>query len=82
MRVSLVVWPLPTKRQGNFREYEKYLILSSISDNTCPLKENLSMQELAMFLYETSDQELEKANRYLNYSMEDAMFYNNRCAHA
>ena len=66
------------KRQGNFREYEKYLILSSISDNTCPLKENLSMQELAMFLYETSDQELEKANRYLNYSMEDAMFYNNR----
>ena len=36
------------------------------------------MQELAMFLYETSDQELEKANRYLNYSMEDAMFYNNR----
>lgn len=66
------------KKQGNFREYEKYLILSSISDNTCPLKENLSMQELAMFLYETSDQELEKANRYLNYSMEDAMFYNNR----
>lgn len=66
------------KRQGNFREYEKYLILSSISDNTCPLKENLSMQELAIFLYETSDQELEKANRYLNYSMEDAMFYNNR----
>ena len=66
------------KRQGNFREYEKYLILSSISDNTCPLKENLSMQELAMFLYETSDQELKKANRYLNYSMEDAMFYNNR----
>ena len=50
------------KRQGNFREYEKYLILSSISDNTCPLKENLSMQELAIFLYETSDQELEKAN--------------------
>lgn len=66
------------KRQGNFREYEKYLILSSISDNICPLKENLAMQELAMFLYETSEKELEKANRYLNYSMEDAMFYNNR----
>lgn len=66
------------KRQGNLKQYEKYLILSSISDIVCPLKENLAMQELAMFLYENSESDLDKANRYLNHSMEDAMFYNNR----
>lgn len=66
------------KRQGNLKEYEKYLIMSAISDITCPLKENLSMQELAMLIYQSQEPDLEKANRYINYSMNDAMFYNNR----
>ena len=66
------------KRQGNMQEYEKYLVMSAISDITCPLKENLSMQELAMLLYQSQKPDLERANRYINYSMEDAMFYNNR----
>lgn len=66
------------RSQGNMREYEKYLIMSAISDITCPLKENLSMQELAMFLYKSKEPDLERANRYISYSMEDAMFYNNR----
>ena len=52
--------------------------MSAISDITCPLKENLSMQELAMLLYQSQKPDLERANRYINYSMEDAMFYNNR----
>ena len=66
------------KRQGNMKDYEKYLIMSAISDITCPLKENLSMQELAMLLYQNPEPDLVRANRYINYSMEDAMFYNNR----
>ena len=66
------------KRQGNMKDYEKYLIMSAISDITCPLKENLSMQELAMLLYQNPEPDLLRANRYINYSMEDAMFYNNR----
>lgn len=52
--------------------------MSAISDITCPLKENLSMQELAMLLYQNPEPDLVRANRYINYSMEDAMFYNNR----
>ena len=36
------------KSQGNMKEYEKYLVMSAISDVICPLKENLAMQELAM----------------------------------
>lgn len=66
------------KKSGNMKEYEKYLIMSAISDIICPLKENLSMQELAMYSFEKKEPDLEKANRYLNYSMNDAIFYNNR----
>lgn len=65
-------------KQGNMKDYEKYLIMSAISDITCPLKENLSMQELAMFLYQKHEPDLARANRYINYSMEDALFYNNK----
>lgn len=66
------------RRQGNLNDYEKYLIMSAISDIICPLKENLSMQELAMFIYQSPEPDMERANRYINCSMEDAMFYNNR----
>lgn len=65
-------------RRGELPEYEYYLILASISDMICPLKENLAMQELAMHIFKNKDKDLERANRYLNVSMEDAMFYNNR----
>lgn len=65
--------------KGEYDEYEKYLILSAISDQMCPLKENLSMQELALHIYKTRVEDVDQANRYLNYSMEDAIFYyNNR----
>lgn len=65
-------------RQGHLQELERYLILSAISDNVCPLKENLSLQELALYIYRQKTQSMEQANRYLQYSMEDATFYNNR----
>lgn len=65
-------------RQGNLEEYEHYLILSAISDNICPLKENLSLQELALYIFRQKPEWIERANRYLQYSMEDATFYNNR----
>lgn len=65
-------------RRGELAEYEYYLILAAISDMICPLKENLAMQELAMYIFKNKNNDLERANRYLNVSMEDAMFYNNR----
>ena len=65
-------------RRGNMKEYEHYLILAAISDMVCPLKENLAMQELAMHIFKTRKDDLARANRYLYYAMEDAMFYNNR----
>lgn len=64
--------------KGDDESYEKYLILSAISDQLCPLKENLSLQELALHIYKTREADVDQANRYLNYAMEDALFYNNR----
>lgn len=63
---------------GDIGEYERFLVLAAISDIVCPLKENMAMQELAMYLYRTSPGELRRANSYINYSMNDALFYNNR----
>lgn len=65
-------------RQGNLKEFEKFLILSAISDNTCPLKENLSLQLLAFYIQNKKAEWIERSNRYIQYSIEDAMFYNNR----
>ena len=65
-------------RRGDMKEYERYLIMAAISDMICPLKENMAMQELAMYIFKNKNGDLERANRYLNVSMEDAMFYNNR----
>ena len=65
-------------RTNNWKEYENYLIKAAISDQVCPLKENLALQELALYIFKNMDGEVSRANRYLNYSLEDAMYYNNR----
>lgn len=36
------------------------------------------MQELALYIFKNKSGEVARTNSYLNYSMEDAMFYNNR----
>lgn len=63
---------------NNWEEYENYLTKAAISDQMCPLKENLALQELALYIFKNRNGEIARANRYLNYSLEDAMFYNNR----
>ena len=65
-------------RTNNWKEYENYLIKAAISDQVCPLKVNLALQELALYIFKNRDGEVSRANRYLNYSLEDAMYYNNR----
>lgn len=65
-------------RTNNWKEYENYLIKAAISDQVCPLKENLALQELALYIFKNRDGEVSRANRYLNYSLEDAVYYNNR----
>ena len=58
--------------------YEKYLVKAAISDQICPLKENLALQELSTYLYNKDASYAKRVAKYLYCSMEDAQFYNNR----
>lgn len=64
--------------EGDAQNYIKWLVLSAISDLRGPLKENFAMQELAMYLFEHTPDQIDRAMRYIKCSMEDAQFYNNR----
>ncbi|WP_029902515.1 DUF6377 domain-containing protein [Prevotella sp. 10(H)] len=65
-------------RFGSQDLYEKFLIMAAISDQVNPLKENLAGQELALYLFRNKPDDLDRAYRYIQCSMEDARFYNNR----
>lgn len=66
------------KTLGRIDLYEYYLVQAGISDQVCPLKENLALQELSLYLYEKDKRYSDRAVRYIYCSMEDAQFYNNR----
>lgn len=66
------------KLSGKMDLYETYIIRAGISDQVCPLKENLALQELSLYLYEKDESNSGRAVRYIYCSMEDAQFYNNR----
>lgn len=58
--------------------YLKYLVEAIESDGICQLKEAIALQKLAYFLYETDKDNSKRATRYIQHSMEDAQFFNNR----
>ena len=66
------------KLSGKMDLYETYITRAGISDQVCPLKENLALQELSLYLYEKDESNSSRAVRYIYCSMEDAQFYNNR----
>ena len=59
---------------GNRTDQKKYLILSAISDIKSSIKDNASMANLAAILFEEGH--VERAHEYINFSFEDAKFYN------
>ena len=64
------------ERKGQTALQKKYLILSAISDIKAVVKENASLTALAMLLYDEG--EINRANQYIEYALEDANFYNAR----
>lgn len=64
--------------RGMNGEYEKYAMKAAVSDVVCPLKENAALQQFALYLHKTYPAEVRRADRYINISLEDARFYNNR----
>jgi hypothetical protein len=62
--------------QGNIEMEEKYLILSAISDIRGAVKDNVSLTLLAYILFDKK--EIDRAYKYIKFSLEDAKFYNAR----
>ena len=57
---------------------EHYLLVAAISDITSATKENVALQDIALFIYKHKTRSLKKAQEYINISLEDAYAYNNR----
>lgn len=62
--------------KGNETLQKEYLIRSAIADVKASVKENTSLRNLAFYLL--SDGEVDRSNRYIKKSLEDANFYNAR----
>ena len=67
------------KGKGDMLRYEKYLIMACISDLRHSTRESQALQDLTMFLFrQGSSDNIDKAERYINFAMNDAKAYNNR----
>ena len=64
------------KNQGDETQYASYLAMSAMSDIKGSVKEALALPTLAQWLYEHGD--LDRAYKYINASLEDAMTGNAR----
>ena len=66
------------KNTGKFDLYEKYLVEASVSDGLCQLKETVALQKLAYYLFKKDENNSKIAAKYIQHTMEDAQFFNNR----
>lgn len=64
------------EQQGKVLLQKKHLVRSAITDIKMVVKENASLTNLAGLLYQEG--QIERANRYIEYALEDANFYNAR----
>ena len=62
--------------RGEYDKRMEYLIRASQCDLKCSNMENSALMSIAMTLFQQGD--VERAERYIKVSMEDAKFYNNR----
>ncbi|WP_170148508.1 DUF6377 domain-containing protein [Lacinutrix venerupis] len=60
----------------NIEKQKEYLILSAISDIEASVKDNASIGALARIMFLEDD--IDRAHRYINFSFEDAEFYNSK----
>ena len=65
-------------KKGDMDNYEQWLTKAAISDMLTPLMENYALQELAMYLFQTDNDNVERSTTYIYCSMEDAQFFNDR----
>lgn len=65
------------KNDNKDEQYERHLILAAIADVKSATKENLALQDLALYLYQGKKPNIKKAQEYIGISLKDAYFYNN-----
>lgn len=63
---------------NNLELMEHYLLVAAISDITSATKENVALQDIALFIYKHKARSLNKAQEYINLSLEDAYTYKSR----
>ena len=61
---------------GDMDNYMKYLAYSSMADITSCNKDIASLEELGTYLFSLGD--IDRAYSYINYCLQNALFYNNR----
>ena len=64
--------------QGDIKRCEYYLAEAAHSDLLNCTRENMALQDLAMLLYQQGEDNIERAERYIYFAMEDAKQFNNR----
>ena len=63
---------------GDKTKYVELMIRASLSDLKSATMENAALHDLALFIFQEDKSNIERADRYINISMEDAKLYNNR----
>ena len=66
------------QKANNLELMEHYLLVAAISDITSATKENVALQDIALFIYKHKTRSLNKAQEYINLSLEDAYAYKSR----
>ena len=66
------------QKANNLELMEHYLLVAAISDITSATKENVALQDIALFIYKHKTKSLNKAQEYINLSLEDAYTYKSR----
>ena len=66
------------QKANNLELMEHYLLVAAISDVTSATKENVALQDIALFIYKHKTRSLNKAQDYINLSLEDAYTYKSR----
>lgn len=65
-----------SRDKGNIEEQEQYFIISAITDITNVIKNNASLQSLALTYYEKGN--IDRAYRFMQSAIDDALFCNVR----
>lgn len=63
------------KSAGNMDTYEQWAAKAAISDMLMPIKDNYALQDLAMYLFNKKNPDINRASTYIYTSQEDAMFF-------